>query len=77
MTGNPETFRHTDLSLAMLNHLIGKGYKKSEVIRAGIKLFYLLDDETQKNMLTEPEKMMIGKVDDGKIVFDWASEVDK
>lgn len=77
MTGNPETFRPTDLEREMLNHLLAKGYNKSDVIRAGIKLVYSLDDETQRNMLTEPEKMMVGKVEGGKIVFDWASENDK
>jgi len=85
MTGNPETFRPTDLERAMLEHLLSKGYSKSQVIRLGIKLVYLMDEKTQKNMLTEPEKMMIGRVEDGRITDlkvvgnhpDWAAEIDR
>lgn len=79
MTGNPETFRPTDLERGMLDYLLSKGYSKSEVIRLGIRLVYSADDTTLKNMLSEPARMMVGTVQDGKITFhpDWAAENDK
>ena len=69
MTGNPETFRPTDLERKMLEYLVSVGYSKSDVIRDGIRKVY-------EEVVRIP---VAGKIQDGKVEFhpDWAAENDK
>jgi hypothetical protein len=65
---NIVTFRTTDLERSMLDYLISKGHKQSDVIKAGIRKVYL--EETSKS-----DVPVVGTIKDG--VVDWAAENDK
>jgi len=65
---NIVTFRTTDLERSMLDYLISKGHKQSDVIKAGIRRIYL--EETSQVV------PVVGTVNSDGVV-DWAAEVDK
>jgi hypothetical protein len=66
---NIVTFRTTDLERSMLDYLISKGHKQSDVIKAGIQEVY------RQEVLAERPIPVVGTIKDG--VVDWAAENDK